>query len=706
MPLEPLKFKVAPHIVEDLGFNLYTSLPRVLVEFIANAYDADAASIRISLDKTKIDAAREVMHKEYELECAKAKESGSQQPILRLAKRTLPPEIKIVIEDDGHGMSRDDLDKKFLVAGRRRRQEEPLAAGRSPKQRPLMGRKGVGKLAGFGIAKFVEVTTRKEGEVFATEIRLDYDDLVKKRDTHEIVVQEKHLPDGGGLKEKGTRIVLSGLLFDPVKSRPQTIESEIADHFAMIDPTEFEIHLNEKPIVPVVPAFAFAWPEPDKDRAAFVERELPNSVDPGAKFRYRIRFMGKKEALPAARRGIRVYVRRRMAAAPSLLDADTNMHGFRMTDYLDGVVHADFIDETDTDYIATDRQSLRWDAPLLEPLNKLLSAEIKEACKQYQAVRDEVALKEVKEDPFTKKEIEKYDFSKKDQRLAMRFASILEGACKRGVSDPIYQTKLPVLMKGIGHGNILIAISELADEATPNLSAVAVEIARLTKDEMGQFISTARARLKGIKAFKKVVEAQDFKKKNEEKTVQKMFEESPWLINPTFSQFLSANQSIDTLFARLAKALKIGEHAPVKKKGKKGVASDGSNDSKRPDLVFLIGSESLGRLVIVELKAINVALEQEHLSQLYYYMETAEAWLKEKGHDIKVEGQLIGTMADPNSKAEGVVALRRSIKVRGQDATWMARDFTKVLKETEAAHKELIEIYEKAEKAIDAEPGN
>lgn len=44
MPTNPLMFKVAPHIVEDLGLNLYTTLPRVLVEFIANAYDADSAS--------------------------------------------------------------------------------------------------------------------------------------------------------------------------------------------------------------------------------------------------------------------------------------------------------------------------------------------------------------------------------------------------------------------------------------------------------------------------------------------------------------------------------------------------------------------------------------------------------------------------------------------------------------------------------------
>ncbi len=40
-----LTFKVAPHIVEDLGLNLYTTLARVLVEFVANAYDADSPHV-------------------------------------------------------------------------------------------------------------------------------------------------------------------------------------------------------------------------------------------------------------------------------------------------------------------------------------------------------------------------------------------------------------------------------------------------------------------------------------------------------------------------------------------------------------------------------------------------------------------------------------------------------------------------------------
>ena len=45
-----LYFSVAPHIVEDLGINLYTTLPRVLVEFVANAHDADSPDVDVKID--------------------------------------------------------------------------------------------------------------------------------------------------------------------------------------------------------------------------------------------------------------------------------------------------------------------------------------------------------------------------------------------------------------------------------------------------------------------------------------------------------------------------------------------------------------------------------------------------------------------------------------------------------------------------------
>lgn len=688
MAKEPLRFKVAPHIVEDLGLNLYTNLPRVLVEFVANAYDADSPHARILLDKDAVDKARTVMRKEYELE--KAKMDGTDGPLEPLASRTLPEPCRIVIEDEGCGMSREDLDTKFLVAGRRRRKEEPEANDRSAEGRLLMGRKGLGKLAGFGVAKRIEVITRKKGQTHATRIVMEYDEIVKHRSTHQIVIPDDELPDGGGFEQSGTRVILSQLLYDPMKSRSQTIGNVIAEHFQFIDPNDFAIELNGKQVQPLQLQHAYAWPEPERPTEEFVEKTILCEDGGSRTFAYRLRFTEEGAALPAARRGIRVYSHDRLASSSSLLIADTNMHGFRMTDYLDGVVHADFIDEEEADYISTDRQSLRWESPLLSNLHEFLSDEIKTACAKYQKLRDDVAPGIVKDDPFTATEIEKCEFSKRDRRMALRLGVILKDSCKQGVKDPAYKEKLPIFLRSIGHGNILSAISQLADQPLPDINKLAVEIARLTADEFDQFISYAKIRLKAISGFRKIVAAVDFKDKENEHIIQETFEKSPWMIDPTYTQFLTADDAFDILFARLAKDLGIGKHA----------SEDASKNEKRPDLVFLLGSKSLDRLVIVELKSANLPLQSKHLDQLMGYMRISKQWLVDNGRpNVTIEGHLIGSFASSSSRVEGVLALRQRIDEAGPGSPWAVRTYGEILSDTEAAHRELLDIHERVETA-------
>src|SRR5262249_55232225 len=148
-----------------------------------------------------------------------------------------PQDVRITVIDKGYGMSRDDLQNKFLVAGRRKREEERTV--RSPNGRILMGRKGLGKLAGFGVARNVVVVTRKENERHAIKITLDYDEIVKKNRTIEVVIPEETLLDGGGLEPHGTMIVLSKLVYGPMKSGESTIEHAIGDHFSFIDRRDF-----------------------------------------------------------------------------------------------------------------------------------------------------------------------------------------------------------------------------------------------------------------------------------------------------------------------------------------------------------------------------------------------------------------------------------------------------------------------------------
>ncbi len=676
---EMVPFKVASHILEDLGLTLYTSLARVLVEFVANAYDADAALAEIAYDASAIEIERKAMRDEHNAQRTRSGGESTES----LDERVLPERFDITITDNGHGMSRSDLVDKFLIAGRRRLEEEPECNGRSPGGRPLMGRKGLGKLAGFGVAKLIEVTSRAKNQASATRITLDFDKIIDQKLTDQIQVPIKELICGGDLpKTGGTCIRLAKLLHAPTKNRPDTIISELAEHFFMISDAEFQIKFNSKVVRPSGRKLAFAWPEPSRPLTELVEHSLSPEDGDTYTFKYRLRFTEERQALRASQRGVRVYSHGRLCASPSLLDADTNMHGFRMTDYLDGVVHADFIAEQRSDYIATDRQGLRWESPLLQPLHQFLSEQIKEACTKYQEHRDAKSTKVVKDDDFTRRTISEAGLAGRDERMAYRIAALLNQVCKQGVGDQDYKAKLPILVQGIGHGNILSAITKLAIEPNPDLQQLVVEITRLTHDEMSRFMSTVKGRLRAIEALRKVVTDVNFKTANNEADIQELLEESPWIIDPTFTQFLSADQTKRTLFDRLSKELGIGEHAPQRSAG----------DDERPDLTFILGSESLQRLVIVELKSANTPLIGKHLDQLELYMEDAKMWLKQNDRQMKVEGILVGSRQSPNSSSKGA----RMLRIREADqaaAMWSVRDYLELLEHTEAAHKELLSIY-------------
>ena len=128
----PLVMKLSLNVLRHLGINLYSNVPAVLSEVVANAWDADSNQVRIEL-------ARE--------------------------------QARIVIEDDGCGMTRAEVVDRFLLVGYQRRLGQP---GSTPaKCRAPMGRKGIGKLSLFSIANEITVETNRDGEKTALRMRLD-----------------------------------------------------------------------------------------------------------------------------------------------------------------------------------------------------------------------------------------------------------------------------------------------------------------------------------------------------------------------------------------------------------------------------------------------------------------------------------------------------------------------------------------------------
>jgi len=117
MTSEMYKMTISLNVLNHLGINLYSNIPAVLSEVIANAWDADAEVVDITIGKDEI-----------------------------------------TIEDNGCGMSYDGINNKYLHVGYERRKSVNEAV--TPKHnRPVMGRKGIGKLSLFSIADTIEIGT-------------------------------------------------------------------------------------------------------------------------------------------------------------------------------------------------------------------------------------------------------------------------------------------------------------------------------------------------------------------------------------------------------------------------------------------------------------------------------------------------------------------------------------------------------------------
>lgn len=131
-PMTDYTMRISRLTVDKLGVKLYDKVSAVIAELVANSYDADATKVRIHAPMNHYLASKS-------------------------KRRVTDKGFYISIEDDGHGMTPDEMQKFFLVVGAERRSDAKRGDLSRKYQRKVMGRKGVGKLAPFGICRIIEV---------------------------------------------------------------------------------------------------------------------------------------------------------------------------------------------------------------------------------------------------------------------------------------------------------------------------------------------------------------------------------------------------------------------------------------------------------------------------------------------------------------------------------------------------------------------
>ncbi len=168
-----LKLIIQPNVIDHLGIKMYQKSVDVIAEFVANAWDADSETVEITIKDSSIE-----------------------------------------IKDNGIGMSFEQCQDHFLIVGRDRRKDtgKDLSEG---KNRPILGRKGIGKFSGFGIAKKIEVLTISKSDGELTYFEMDIDDILKhdarRSQEKPIKIMDYKDPNIELKKEHGTTIILKGI---------------------------------------------------------------------------------------------------------------------------------------------------------------------------------------------------------------------------------------------------------------------------------------------------------------------------------------------------------------------------------------------------------------------------------------------------------------------------------------------------------------
>jgi hypothetical protein len=193
------KITIDKKVIAILGPHLYGDTASIIAELISNSYDADADNCWITIKTGKT------------------------------------PEI--IIEDDGIGMTPDDVNNYFLDIGYDRRNERPVTV----KGRKVFGRKGIGKLAAFSLSKMIELYSLKAGK--KAGCILDYDKITLENKDPEAIPDDKIMfaPEKLSKTGTGTRIVLKNIQKN-VNTTYYYLINRIIRNFNM-DLTKFKIHM-------------------------------------------------------------------------------------------------------------------------------------------------------------------------------------------------------------------------------------------------------------------------------------------------------------------------------------------------------------------------------------------------------------------------------------------------------------------------------
>jgi len=432
----------------------------------------------------------------------------------------------IEVSDNGNGMTWDMVRDAYLDVGRDRREAE--RTDRSPGGRLLQGRKGVGKLAGFGIADIVEVQTvsKKKDPAFDDKVliwfRLSLSDLKNAKRVPApvdlIYAGPVYNAPNGHRENFGTTVTLRQLHERRSQNRDRFHHS-MAQRFLLIGP-KFHVQINGEDLKAEDIKLQWRWPK--KDWA-------PDEVKGCGPVQYWLGFTPQpRKQNEGELSGILIYTREKISQESTFFDISggvTGQHGLR---YLVGMVKVEWLDKgiDAPDLIATHRGAIAWESPQGLALQEWGQRLIRKYLAEWARLRTELREKQIQVlRPELKARIELLSPSYKE--VALRFFDKFKTI---EMEPDEFEDILSWFLDALENATLRNILQKLRATDIADLQQLDDLLAKMevrTAVTLLQIIESNLAAIETLEAMHKG----DAKERG---VISKHLERNPWLIDPTW----------------------------------------------------------------------------------------------------------------------------------------------------------------------------
>jgi len=601
-----LALRYSHHVIEHLGLKLYQNRPtNVVSELVSNGWDAGAQRVWINLRTATVDGDNRYL----------------------------------AVGDNGTGMTLADIASSYLVIGKPKDRSQANRAQRYP-----MGRKGIGKLAPFGIARTVELLTaaRNEGTILFNWLRIELLRILELGNEAPIGQQAIYPPiiistnatkdavsrqpdDTGEVKTfldavgngTGTLILMRDLsLLRQIASDP--LRQAMGRRFTVtLNRSDFSVEVDGSRVgeKDALPEFEHRIPSEGVCEETVGDRTV----------RYWVGFV-KTASWPSDEAGVGVYAHGKIAQDRPFTFGVKGKEIF--TRYMYAVVEADFLDKLEDDVISTDRRSIDWEHPKAAALHDWGQRKVRLWIEDYRSARRKTETANVRARIDSQIASGKLPNIRDDEKTAISdlLAEVTPGLDKdqdqydkvtAAVMRAYLHRPTRELLKRVwyeyGKGNadpkpFLDMADKIAAAAIPEALSLAVIFA-----QRGYALSVLS----------------DMQHSGTEPDLQKLIERFPWILQPEM-ELLTANQRLKTLVE--------SAHSQGLSPSRFSAGHVDVNDAYKPDFVFF-SDVNQKTIVVAEIKTPREDLNFRNREQLAAYM----VYLEQQYPDAKRRGYLVGS---------------------------------------------------------------